>query len=677
MAQSQSLRMTQLIFNHGPGAIVETVEGPVVVRDFSEIWESIRKVPDDFEIDEPRLLRLLPVDANRPNRLCRIPSNAELGRRSTSWIVPSRPFPNWRLCTRRHGQNNGRMVRQVLYKSTRTNALCPACYPGLNNDDITSSRKPAAPVRFVGYCKNGHLQEFSWNWSLHASQLSVEGTPYQVPTRCRDAFLYFEERGSTMGQVEVVCSACGTRNSLWAISQMSSNCRGRNPERDEYNAPDKECDERLMMTQRQSAVLWQSVTLTALSIPDQSIDDIILDTYTNLENFTNHFTKAPYRYVCGSASEDFKKLQFILEEMKDNYTKSDRPNMYKDDSKLTKLIEYGKTNGFEQLHDCVVSVLGGQHTMTISDFFRSEYDCLHQCSLIKSEDKQPLDKDVKFIMDPSNRMTKNIDSLRFKISPIESMQAVTMLLGYRRGAEDAHGNLPVLQETPITCQDSERWWVANIQKGEALYIELEGDNSIFKGERYREWEERYNSQIRLSREANPQALLVPNFHFRGVPKTTAEDVPWSPSDEERHIAYAEMHPEFIWWHTFAHHLIRAIQQEAGYSSSAIRERIYAYPLRDNPDVWRGGIILHVTQPGMDGTLGGLVSLVPKFEEYLHRARETARICSNDPLCSTEDHEDVPNIGCYACTFNAETSCEHRNFFLDRRLLEEGFTNAST
>jgi hypothetical protein len=116
-------------------------------------------------------------------------------------------------------------------------------------------------------------------------------------------------------------------------------------------------------------------------------------------------------------------------------------------------------------------------------------------------------------------------------------------------------------------------------------------------------------------------------------------------------------------------LIRAIQAETGYSSAAISERIYAIPERDG--TWRGAIILYVTEGGMDGTLGGLVSLLTHLQTYLDRVVTEAYICSNDPLCEETPRGVLPNIGCYACTLNPETSCEHRNIFLDRLLLLEG------
>ena len=146
------------------------------------------------------------------------------------------------------------------------------------------------------------------------------------------------------------------------------------------------------------------------------------------------------------------------------------------------------------------------------------------------------------------------------------------------------------------------------------------------------------------------------------------DEEWFPDEEVAGEYFAEAHPMFFWWHTFAHHFIRTVQAETGYSSSAISERIYAVP--ENGE-WKGAILLYVTEGGMDGTLGGLTSLYTHFQTFLDRVLEDAQVCSMDPLCEEAPDRMLGDVGCYACTFNPETSCEHRNMFLDRLLLIEG------
>jgi len=86
----------------------------------------------------------------------------------------------------------------------------------------------------------------------------------------------------------------------------------------------------------------------------------------------------------------------------------------------------------------------------------------------------------------------------------------------------------------------------------------------------------------------------------------------------------------------------------------------------------GGVILYVTGTGTDGTLGGLLSLAneKKMEEIIKRAFQFAGTCSNDPLCREapwESNSPLSGASCYACTLLSETSCEHRNNWLDRRV----------
>ena len=92
----QPMRTTQLIFNHGPGSILETVDGPAVVRTWDCLEESIeiqsRGFPLAFEISETRLTNLLAAPNNSRARLHRIPSNVELSK-NDNWF--SIMYINW------------------------------------------------------------------------------------------------------------------------------------------------------------------------------------------------------------------------------------------------------------------------------------------------------------------------------------------------------------------------------------------------------------------------------------------------------------------------------------------------------------------------------------------------------------------------------------------------------
>ena len=134
-------------------------------------------------------------------------------------------------------------------------------------------------------------------------------------------------------------------------------------------------------------------------------------------------------------------------------------------------------------------------------------------------------------------------------------------------------------------------------------------------------------------------------------------------------ACVELDPLFVWWHTLSHAVIRTVSEYAGYSSSSIRERVYLDTYNGKKI---GGIVMYATQPGNDGTMGGLISLVPHFESILGVAVERVISCSGDPLCWDQKFNNMELNGatCYGCVMNSETSCEHRNMWLDRRILAE-------
>ena len=134
--------------------------------------------------------------------------------------------------------------------------------------------------------------------------------------------------------------------------------------------------------------------------------------------------------------------------------------------------------------------------------------------------------------------------------------------------------------------------------------------------------------------------------------------------------HEELHPVFVWWHTLSHALIRVMGDEVGYSSAAIRERVF---IEIKDDRASGGILLYAAQAGNEGSLGGIISMAPRIKEFLNKAMERIDHCSGDPLCLDYEfrkHSRYNGAACYGCTMNSETSCEHRNMWLDRHILIE-------
>ena len=194
----------------------------------------------------------------------------------------------------------------------------------------------------------------------------------------------------------------------------------------------------------------------------------------------------------------------------------------------------------------------------------------------------------------------------FRITPVLTLTTVTVQTGYRR--EVYTKSLPTrgLAELvdisfPDPFDNSKKWYPGVQYLGEGIFITLENAKTFISN----------SNAVKAWMNASDNNSLYPDHVFRDQ------------------LFKEELHPGFVWWHTLSHLLIREIASEAGYSSSAIRERIY---LENTDMACSGGILLYATQPGSEGTLGGLTALVPHFQEMLDNAFNQLQSCSSDPLC---------------------------------------------
>lgn len=125
---------------------------------------------------------------------------------------------------------------------------------------------------------------------------------------------------------------------------------------------------------------------------------------------------------------------------------------------------------------------------------------------------------------------------------------------------------------------------------------------------------------------------------------------------------------YIMLHSLAHLLITEISLECGYSSSAIRERIYGSERTGY------GILLYTGSSDSEGTLGGLVEAGRRIAQQVHNALEAGKLCSNDPVCAQHNPQNqefqryLQGAACHGCPLISETCCEQFNDFLDRSLV---------
>jgi hypothetical protein len=226
------------------------------------------------------------------------------------------------------------------------------------------------------------------------------------------------------------------------------------------------------------------------------------------------------------------------------------------------------------------------------------------------------------------RHSVQFSNLCLRITPVKRLRVVTAQRGYVR---PIRGPAKSVVETCLN-DGQDRWYVGTELRGEGIFVDL-------------------------------------SVHQDFELKETSKKALWLSAHNE--TGRFNFHPLFVWWHSLSHRLIVALSIDSGYSSASIRERVYLRQDLENGKIY-GGVLLYTTQMGGDGSLGGLIALVPEFERVLTAARRNIHSCSNDPLCGEQQlAEGKPNgAACYACLLVSETSCEFGNLYLDRNLLRE-------
>jgi hypothetical protein len=132
-------------------------------------------------------------------------------------------------------------------------------------------------------------------------------------------------------------------------------------------------------------------------------------------------------------------------------------------------------------------------------------------------------------------------------------------------------------------------------------------------------------------------------------------------------------PRLLLVHSFAHVMIRRLSIECGYSSAALRERLYVKEQDDDGPAIHG-VLIYTGTPDSEGSLGGLVRLAEpqRLGPLVVRALNEAQWCGSDPVClETEPDvagERVSGAACHSCLLAPETACEKFNRELDRSML---------
>ena len=603
---TQDVRPSQFILVYGPGAILEGEDGP---RMIPEARIGLFGQSSGFRPQDYR------IDDQRMSKgllkgckIYRLPTNPELGHDGA--IYSTNPFPLWKLCSNQGPHGGG----SLLYRED----ACPVC-----KDPVKGGGKQA--VRFVMACRDGHLDEIPWNFMVHDGACSGSRTGSIHPDLRGDS-IRWHLRGGTLSDIELECPRCGTTKSFGEIYYLERTCSGRHPQR-EYDTRPRTgtCDRKAKVIMRQAANLRLAETRTLLSIQS---------TNTVLHRYLENEAVAGFMAASGHATNSKEGVLNMLRALHDKKLVG-----------MDAVEEFGRADWDEirqAIKDSAKEFPETYHGLIMDEldelFKASEYGAPPQGA------KKPKAKAIFEVNVDEKKPARTEKGTKFRITPIQTLRTVTVQTGFRRDMPERNETgLPKL--VGIKHVEQNGTWLPGVEfLGEGLFVCRDADDGWAdcpKGEHAGAWS---------------NGAQGADAYFEAAFRDAAS-------------SRDELDPGFVWWHTLSHLLIRAIGEEAGYSPASIRERVYFE--RDGGRC-RGGILLYATQPGNEGTLGGLVGLAPHMEKILRAALEKAASCSGDPLCGDAEFSSGGYSGasCYACLMTSETSCEHRNMWLDRHVLTD-------
>lgn len=256
----------------------------------------------------------------------------------------------------------------------------------------------------------------------------------------------------------------------------------------------------------------------------------------------------------------------------------------------------------------------------IRDLVKGEYDalCDEECN------------DPDFLTIESEVPMELVDYID-QIKIVGRLREVQVLEGFRRISPDESALAPLSRKP-------KDWLPGNELYGEGIFIKLREDQILA-------WEKknahRYKSLI--SRAKN-------NFFANG-------------KVDDGNVRY-------ILLHTISHLLIRELTLQCGYTSAAIKEKIYSSESNEKPMC---GLLIYTASSDSDGSLGGLArqGISEKIRDIFMSMLEGASWCSNDPICIDSKNQGYASLNyaaCHACSLLPETSCECFNILLDRGAL---------
>jgi len=620
------IRRAQLIAPFGVGAMVVVQGGIGLLTAGLDHWyrrEDGSGIIDDeeFVIEEWRLQRLLGVDHFRLPPDHREPWRYDGSRPNVGLTVPFHRFPQWHFCPR-----CDRLDKRPL--SERGRPKCSECESYIFQ------------VPFVSMCEAGHLQDFPWREWVHRQRVVT----------C-DGVIRLKSTGSaSLAGQKVVCDKCGKERNLRSITSANTDgstylSKSLTDDNTDFTClgdltwlgegQNEECTAHLRGSLRSASNVYFSQIRSSLYLPrsSNSVPEELITLLANPPVSTQ--IRTAMDALAGILDEGI--LEHAVRRVTTNDKFHPRFEIF-DEDKILQAAQLVFTDAANEADHA------SNEIMTDEEFRREEYIVL----------REAIEEDLLSIKEPSiNEYGDEITQYFSKIMLIDKLRETRAMTGFTRVY--ATNSQTLAERKAKLRRDTKPWnnWLpAYIVYGEGIFFE-------FDEKRLSRWEE--NPKIK-----NRIEVLSKRY---------------SELQQSRRLQDQEITPRFVLLHTFAHILMNRLTFECGYSSAALRERLYVSHSQDNP---MAGVLIYTADGDAEGTMGGLVRMGKQgyIEPVIRRALRDASWCSSDPVCTEvggtggQGPDSCNLAACHNCALVPETACEHFNRFLDRVTLVGDINDSS-
>jgi hypothetical protein len=613
------IRRSQLIAPFGTGAMIVVREGASLISCGLDHWyksefgETSTELLDttEFKIEEWRLQRLLRVNHFRTPSDFRRKVRGD--KTPNAWLtVPFLRFPRWHFCPFCNRLDE-------LPLSIKEKPKCKDC-------QSKGKMRILLQVPFVAICEAGHIQDFPWREWVHGTAAPACNKPLRLKST----------GGASLASRVVVCECSKERNlanitnasadgssshlsSTLDTSKAVFHCRGLKP----WLGTDQGegCTRPLRGSLRSASNVYFADVKSAIYLPrDQS---------SAPEELIRLLSEPPLSELLDLVEKEADRIKALrihyrahLHGFSDQDLKGALRTLFNEPSE-----EAGSKDSSDDEQTA---------------FRRAEFNILK-----KSWESGQLQVRKEDLNKYSKIGSVNISELISNITLAYKLRETRVLAGFTRIFPDNSQTLEARKallriEQPKT--PDEDWLPAYVVFGEGIFIE-------FNEQRLAKWEAREDVKLRVKKLSE---------RYRKV-------------QSERKLREKNISARFVMMHTFSHLLMNRLIFECGYSSAALRERIY---VSTSPRIPMAGLLLYTAAGDAEGSLGGLVRMgkAGYFEPVLERAISGGRWCSADPVCMeiAEDAGQGPDAcnmaACHNCALVPETACEEFNRFLDRALI---------